>query len=344
VSPPFRIGVMQLTMEPLDEMIASAQVMDESGMDTIWLAEAYPWWRKHGMEARSSTVVSALMARATDRLTVGWGIISPFTRHPVQVAMDARVVQEAAGPGRFILGFGTSKIFLNNARMQTSKTLGPMRDAVEIVRGVLGGDAFEYTGSTWNASVPALQADAHTPREVPPVYVAATAPKMQALAGELADGCLTPSITTPAFVRYTRENVAADIDIGCTVVASIHASDRAQGRDGAREIAGMYLANKVQNIQGSADTLLDLAGIEQDEIRPVAEAMEQGGRLAAKAKVTDALLDKCKPIAGTPANCIAAIEEYRDAGCTHVMLELWGANRHEQIRLFGEQVLPHVRT
>jgi 5,10-methylenetetrahydromethanopterin reductase len=295
------------------------------------------------MEARSSTVVSALMARETERLTIGWGIISPFTRHPVQVAMDARVVQEAAGPGRFILGFGTSKIFLNNAGMQTSKTLGPMRDAVEIVRGVLGGEAFAYEGTTWNANVPALQAEAHTPRGVPPVYVAATAPKMQALAGEIGDGCLTPSITTPAFVRYTRENVAADIDIGCTVVASIHESDRAAGRDGAREIAGMYLANKVQNIQGSADTLLDLAGIEQGEIRPVAEAMEQGGRLAAKALVTDTLLDKCKPIAGTPDDCIAAIEEYREAGCTHVMLELWGADRHEQIRLFGERVLPHFR-
>jgi 5,10-methylenetetrahydromethanopterin reductase len=334
---------MQLTMEPLDEMLASARAMDEAGMDTIWLAEAYPWWRKHGMEARSSTVTSAVLARETERLTIGWGIISPFTRHPVQIAMDARVVQEAAGPGRFLLGLGTSKIFLNNARMQTNRTLGPMRDAVEIVRGVLGGEAFEYTGSTWNASVPALQPEAHTPREVPPVYVAATAPKMQALAGEIADGCLTPSITTPAFVRYTRENVAAEIDIGCTVVASIHESDRATGRDGAREIAGMYLANKVQNIQGSADTLLDLAGIEQDEIRPVAEAMEQGGRLAAKAMVSDALLDKCKPIAGTPSDCIAAIEEYKDAGCTHVMLELWGERRHEQIKLFGEQVLPHVR-
>src|SRR6476659_8648693 len=184
MAPPFRVGVMQLTMEPLDEMLETARVLDEAGLDTIWLAEAYPWWRKHGMEARSSTVVSALMARATDRLTVGWGIISPFTRHPVQVAMDARVVQEAAGPGRFILGFGTSKIFLNNAGMQTSKTLGPMRDAVEIVCGVLGGDAFEYTGSTWNASVPVRQAEAHTPRDVPPVYVAATAPKMQQLAGE----------------------------------------------------------------------------------------------------------------------------------------------------------------
>ena len=71
--------------------------------------------------------------------------------------------------------------------------------------------------------------------------------------------------------------------------------------------------------------------------------MERGGRLAAKEQVTDSLLDRCKPIAGTPADCIAAIEEYRASGCTHVMLELWGANRHEQIRLFAERVLPHFR-
>lgn len=341
--PLLRIGVMQLTMEPLDEMLATATVMDEAGIDTVWLAEAYPWWRKHGMEARSSTVVSALMAKATSRLTIGWGIISPFTRHPVQAAMDARVVQEAAGPDRFLLGFGTSKIFLNNAQMQTNRTLGPMRDAVAIVRGVLSGEAFEYAGDTWSASVPALREEAETPRGVPPIYVAATAPKMQALAGEIADGCLTPSITTPAFVRYTRDNVKADIDIGCTIVASIHADDRDRGRDGAREIGAMYLANKFQNIKGAADTLLDLAGIEMEELAPIAEAMEQGGRLAAKEKVTDSLLDRCKPIAGTPSDCIEAIEEYRAAGCTHVMLELWGEDRHNQIRLFGEKVLPQFR-
>jgi 5,10-methylenetetrahydromethanopterin reductase len=263
--------------------------------------------------------------------------------------MDARVVQEAAGPDRFILGFGTSKIFLNNAQMQTNKTLGPMRDAVAIVRGALGGDAFEYEGDTWSASIPALAADADSPRGAPPVYVAATAPKMQALAAEVADGLLTPSITTPAFVRSVRENVRAagrdpdTIDIGCTVVASI-GEDREAGRDGAREIAGMYLANKFQNIRGSADTLLELAEIEMEELQPVAEAMERGGRLAAKEQVTDSLLDRAKPIAGTPEDCIAAIEEYREAGCTHVMLELWGGDRHDQLRLFGERVLPHVRS
>ncbi len=350
--PPFRIGVMQLTMEPLEEMLEHARAMDRAGLDTIWLAEAYPWWRKHGMEARSSTVVSALMARETERLTIGWGIISPFTRHPVQAAMDARVVQEAAGPGRFLLGYGTSKIFLNNVKRGGEKlsTLGAMRDAVTITRGVLEGGAFDYDGKVFSASVPPLADDADTPRGAPPVYVAATAPRMQQLGGELGDGLLTPSITTPAFVRHTRENVEvgaarsgrdpADVDIGCTIVASI-AGDREEGRDGAREIAAMYLANKFQNIRGAADTLLELAGIEMDELRPVAEAMEKGGRLAAKEQVTDDLLDRCKPIAGTPADCIEAIEEYREAGCSHVMLELWGARRPEQIELFGRDVVPH---
>ncbi len=348
---------MQLTMEPLDEMLESARVMDEAGMDTVWLAEAYPWWRKHQMEARSSTVVSALMARATRRLTIGWGIISPYTRHPVQAAMDARVVQEAAGPGRFVVGFGTSKIFLNNTKQggppKVTKPLAHMRDSVAIMRGVLSGERFEYDGKVYSADVPALSPEAHAPDWDVPVYVAGTAPLMQQLGGEVGDGVLTPSITTPDFVRYTRGNIEEgaaktgrdpdDVDLGCTIVASI-GHDRDEGRDGAREIAGMYLANKVQNIQGAADTLLDLAGLDQDEIRPVAEAMEEGGRLAAKAKVTDAILDKCKPIAGTPADCIEAIEEYRDAGCTHVMLELWGEKRHDQIRLFGEQVLPHFRS
>ena len=107
-------------------------------MDTVWLAEAYSWWRKHQMEARGSTVVSALMARETERLTIGWGIISPFMRHPVQVAMDARVVQEAAGPGRFILGVGTSKIFLNNAQEADDEGSSGCAEGISAARSELG--------------------------------------------------------------------------------------------------------------------------------------------------------------------------------------------------------------
>ena len=345
--PPFRVGVMQLTMEPLEEMLAAARALDRHGFDTIWLAEAYPWWRKHSMEARSSTALSPVIARETEKLAVGWGIISPFTRHPIQIAMEARVTQEAAGPGRFYLGLGVSKIFMRHANVDLP-AVAAMKEAAEIVRGVLAGDAVDIDGKVFSAHVPALKDDADTPRWDVPLYFAGTGPMMLRASAQAADGLLTASITTPAFVRYVRGELEAagrdpdSLDIGCTIVASVD-EDREQGRDGAREIAGMYLANKVQNIQAAADTLLECAALTQDEIRPVAEAMESGGRLAAKAAVSDEILDKCKPIAGTPEDCIAAIQEYRDAGCTHVMLELWGDDRLGQLKLFAERVLPEVR-
>ena len=68
-----------------------------------------------------------------------------------------------------------------------------------------------------------------------------------------------------------------------------------------------------------------------------------GGRLAAAAAVSDRILDKTVPIAGNPADCIEAMEKYQDAGCTHIMLELWGENRNAQLELFGSKVLPHFR-
>jgi 5,10-methylenetetrahydromethanopterin reductase len=233
-----------------------------------------------------------------------------------------------------------------------NRPLTAVREAVEIVRAMLAGNAVDFEGDQFTARVGPLAADAPAPERQVPIYIAGTGPKMQQLAGEVADGLLTASITTPDFVRYSRQNLveaagavgrsADDIDIGCTLVASID-EDPIKGRDGAREIAGMYLANKVQNIRGSADVLLQMAGLTFEEITPVAEAMERGGRLAAKEAVTDEVLEKCQPIAGTPAECIARIEQYRAAGCTHIMLELWGDNRLEQLELFGEQVLPHVK-
>ena len=101
---------------------------------------------------------------------------------------------------------------------------------------------------------------------MPPVYIGATAPKMQALAGRDRRR-LPDAVDHHAGIRPLHpQNVGEDVDIGCTVVASIDESDRRAGRDGAREIAGMYLANKVQNIKGAADTLLELAGLTQDEL------------------------------------------------------------------------------
>jgi 5,10-methylenetetrahydromethanopterin reductase len=356
MSVPFRIGVLQLSMEPLRQTVRMAQACERAGFNIFWLAEAYPWWRKHGMEARSSTAMTAVIASETQRITIGWGIISPYTRHPVQIAMEARAMQDAAGDGRFLLGLGASKIFMKEiGEGEKGKNVGPavvMRESIEIVRAMLAGEAVEYHGKAFDASAPVLKDEAHISRARVPIYVGATGPVLQRLAGSHSDGLLTASITTPGFVRYARGNMEegarqagrdpSTLDLGAVIVGSIHRDSR-KGREGAREMAAMYLANKVQNIRGSADVLLQKAGLSFEEIAPIADAMEKGGRKAAAQAVTEDVLKKVCPIAGTPDECCERIEEFRQAGCTNIMLEIWGDDREEQARLFGETVLPHFK-
>src|SRR5260370_2579932 len=109
---PFNIGVLQLSMEPVRETVAMAKACEDAGFDAFWIAEAYPWWRKHGFEARSSTAILAVIAAQTRRMQLGWGIISPYTRHPVQGAMEARVMQQLTG-ARVLLGLAAPKIFMH---------------------------------------------------------------------------------------------------------------------------------------------------------------------------------------------------------------------------------------
>src|SRR2546429_2597141 len=108
---PFNIGVLQLSMEPVHETVAMAKACENAGFDTFWIAEAYPWWRKHSFEARSSTAILPVIASQTRRIQLGGGIISPYTRHPVQIAREPRVRQDLAG-ARFLLGLAASKIFM----------------------------------------------------------------------------------------------------------------------------------------------------------------------------------------------------------------------------------------
>ena len=351
---PFNVGVLQLSMEPVHETVAMAKACENGGFDAFWIAEAYPWWRKHGFEARSSTAILAVIATQTQRIQLGWGIISPYTRHPVQIAMEARVMQELAGD-RFLLGLGASKIFMKEIGEGGGEKIGPatvMKESIDVVKGVMSGEAFQYKGKAFSADVPPLKAEAHTPRGIPPIYVAGTGPVLQKNSGVYGDGLLTASITTPAFVRYAKKNMEdgarqagkdpARLVLGSVIVGSIGRESKL-GKEGAREQAAMYLANKVQNIKGSADVLLECAGLTFDELKPIADAMERGGRKAAAQAVNDEILSKVCPIAGTPEECLERIEEYREAGCTHIMLEIWGDDRTGQAKLFGEAVLPRLK-
>jgi hypothetical protein len=99
----------------------------------------------------------------------------------------------------------------------------------------------------------------------------------------------------------------------------------------------------MQNIPARQTRCSTGPGLEQDEIRRSPRLMEQGGRLVAKAKVTDAILD-------AQADCSGTWRLHRgDRGVPRVRLHprhawLWGDRRHDQIRLGGERSFPMSAT
>src|SRR6267142_4139467 len=125
----------------------------------------------------------------------------PFKIGVLQLSMEPRVLQEAAGKDRFLLGLGASKILMKEiGEGEKGKEVGPatvMRESIEIIKAMLAGNEVKYEGKAFQAYAPALKADAHVPRWRVPIYVGATGPVLQRLAGSHSNGLLTASITTP---------------------------------------------------------------------------------------------------------------------------------------------------
>ena len=260
-------------------------------------------------------------------------------------------------PGAFIVGFGTSKIFLNNTKQggppKVTKPLAHMRDSVEIVRGILGGERFEYDGKVFSADIPALSDEAHAPNWSVPVYVAGTAPMMQQIGGEIGDGLLTPSITTPDYVRYTAGNIregaaksgrpAEDVDLGCTISPRSMPPTATPGATVPARSVACTSPTRSRTSRGRPTCCSSRPGSSRRRSFPSQRRWRAVAAWPPRRRSPMPCSTSASRSPVRPSDCIEAIEEYRDAGCTHIMLELWGENRLEQIRLFGEKVLPHFR-
>jgi 5,10-methylenetetrahydromethanopterin reductase len=313
----------------------------------VWLADAPYWFRQFGHEPRGAVTAAATLAARTHRIGIGIGILSPYLRHPVVLAREASALDEASG-GRLTLGLGVGRGSVNYLGIDLAKQtpVATHREALAIVRQVLGGEAFEHHGQVFHAAVPAAPAAARGRRPVA-LYVGATGPRMLQLAGAHADGVILPSLTTPAFVRHAREQLALgarrtgrgldDFPIAAVLVCSI-ARDRARARDGARRATALYLANKLQNIRH--DTLLRLAGLGEDDLAPMRQALARGQDPAALC--TDAILERTSVVAGTPDECVEILTGLARAGLTLPLLEVVG-DEAETIRLLAREVAPRVR-
>lgn len=351
-----KVGVIFKSYEPLAAIRKYAAQSEASNLTGgFWIAEAYHWFRKYGLEARGCFTTLAVVSEATKSIPVGLGITSPYMRHPTIVAAEAAGIDELSG-GRFILGLGAGKVGIEylEEELKSRPSVKLHREAMEIIRKVHSGKAFEYQGEIFASQMPAFDRAGRGLRTTIPIYIGATGPLMQQLAGKMSDGLLLAGLTSPAFVRYARENMVkgaekvgrklpADFPVGGVILCAC-SRDGDKARDATRPYTGTYIINKIRNIKN--DVILASSGLPDSTWEPFRKAIAEGTEDNVAHLVTDEIMRRFTVISGTPEDCLEITQELVDAGMNLPLLEVVGKSEEdnlETIRLMGEEVLPKLK-
>ncbi|HEY6418074.1 MAG TPA: LLM class flavin-dependent oxidoreductase [Candidatus Binataceae bacterium] len=165
----------------------NAKFAEERGFDQIWFTD-YP------MSFGDVFVCLAIAAQTTERIRLGAGVAAASNRiAPVTVSSIATI--NALSQGRAVLGFGSgTRSALGLAPLSISDLKGQLRT----IRALLDNGAADYEErGGGRAKIRFLHREREFMKLDPPIplYVAASAPKMAALAGEFGDGLISGGIS-----------------------------------------------------------------------------------------------------------------------------------------------------
>jgi len=281
------------------------------------------------------------IARATRRVALGAAAVNPFTCHPVNIAGNVALLDEASN-GRAYLGLARGA-WLEFLGMQPARPVRALREAFECVRHLLrrsrepyrgevfrlaGGDSLRWTiarpelpfllGSWGLATIRACIAD------IAEVKVGGTAnpalaPRYLAEIGDAAE-------------RAGRKRDDVGLAVGCVCVVD---RDGRAARDAARRKVALYI--------GVIADLDPTLGVEPDRLDRIRAAAAQYDFVAAARDIPDALLARLA-LAGTPDDVAAQADALYAAGVKRVEFGTpHGLSEDEGVRLLGEIVLPALR-
>lgn len=148
----------------------------------------------------------AVAARSTSTIELATSIAVAFARNPMTVAVTANDLQLLSA-GRFTLGLG-SQIKPHIERrfsMEWSHPAERMRDFVLAVRAIQhawqSGEKLDYRGEFYQHTLMTpMFAPEPNPHGAPKIALAAVGQLMTEVAGEVADGWLSHSFTTPRYL------------------------------------------------------------------------------------------------------------------------------------------------
>lgn len=274
------IGDVSGARTTVDELLVAARDADDRGFSTGWVPHI-PW-------SLDGLTALALAGQVTRRIELGTAVMPTYPRHPLAMAQQALSTQAAAG-GRLALGIGPSHpvVIEGMHGLVYEAPARHTREYVEVLRAAFACTGnVEYHGEFFDFSS-MLDVPGGSPA---PILVAALAPLMLKLAGELADGTIT---------YWANERA-----LGEHIVPRITRAAAAAGRPEPRVVVGLPIG-VCEDPDAGRERAARLFGA-YNAIPTYQRIMAKGG---------DAAPEEIA-IIGTESEVRARIKGYADAGTT----------------------------
>lgn len=307
-----------------------ATLAEQKGFEQVWIGEHYYY--------RDAISLASFVVSKTNKIRVGLGVINPYTRNPVIIAMSTATMNELAN-GRIMLGIGpggSRRVEATGVRF--TKPATALRESLEIIRKLLAGETVTHEGSVFKINDVSL-GFRNTSRV--PIIIGAVGSKILRMAGECADGVLLSAGCPPGYIRFAVEEVkkgmkkagraVGDIEILSYIISSV-----AEDSFIAKEEVKKTVAEYISLLYLSSPKVLEYTGFDKNRFGMIANAILKGDIKKATDCVTDEILKKLA-VTGTPEECLKQLEDYIAAGITlPVLFSPIGPKMEEAIELIGK--------
>ena len=178
--------------EPIERMVALIQRAEQIGVDAVWVLDSQTLYK-------DAFAAISVLAYETEKVKLGPGVTNLLTRHET-VTANAIATLTTFAPDRILVGLGTGDSSVRPLGISPLK-LSAFSDGVERLRALLRNDTAEYNGRDVTITT--------TPTSTPPIFVAATQPRMLRVAGAVADGVILLGPANPDTVRLQLAHLEA---------------------------------------------------------------------------------------------------------------------------------------
>lgn len=280
-------------------LVADAESAEHAGFSSIWVPQV-----PNDFDALTAI---ALMGRATSRVELATAVMPVQTRHPIAMAQQA-LSNQAVCEGRFTLGLGPSHhwVVTDMLGLPYERPAALVRNYVEVLNAALAGPGpVDVENDDYRVHNPLDVTDL-----VPtPILLAALAPVMLRIAGEMASGTILW--------------MADERAIGGHVAPRITKAADSAGRPAPRIVAGVPVVLCRNDEVGGARSWANQA-LGHAEYSPNYQRLLEHGDAADVG-------DLCA--AGDEAAVVDRLRSFRDAGVTDLSVRVlpFGTTREARI-------------